>query len=947
MNCITNVFIMKNLYLTTFLLIICTTFSMSAAFPLLNNKKATNIYVSENEDKVVYTAIGMFCSDMEDVSGVSPARSNDIVDNTIVIGTIGKSEYIDNLIGTKQLSTDKIKNQWEAFQIQIIKNGDKKQLIVLGSDSRGTAYGVLQLSRLIGVSPWKWWADAIPDKKDVVNILDEYFLCQQPSVQYRGIFLNDEDWGLMPWSSQNFEQSSIKGQIGSKTYEKIFELLLRLRANTLWPAMHESTVPFYFVEGNKEMADKYGIVIGTSHCEPLMRNSAGEWDAKKYGDYNYLTNKTTVCNYWSERLEEAGTYENFYTIGMRGVHDGKMEGVKTLDEQTSVLSQVIKDQRELLTKYVNKDITKIPQSFVPYKEVLSIYENGLKVPEDITLTWCDDNYGYITRLSNEAEQKRSGGSGIYYHISYWGRPHDYLWLSTTQPARIYWQMKKAWDTGARKLWILNVGDIKPAEYTTEFFLDMAWNIDKINPQNIYANLQDWLAREFGEDLAREISPLLNEYYRLANIRKPEFMGWSRVEEYSAEVKNGRTPVIDTEFNPYAFGDEIYNRLSDYSTISEEALRLEKRVPQNKKAAYFQLVQYPICASAEMNKKLLYAQKARLYASYNLPVANEYTEKSANAYNAIAGLTYTYNHDLMNGKWSGIMDMKPRDLNVYQQAELPDRIEFKNTEQPLIWVENTDKPIDNQHTIELVPFVNPSGRKTFVSVFQQGIKPIVWSVNQKPEWLNVYEEYLNLFTEKRIVFSVDWSKVKLEKAVGECVLDINGQDYTFKLETNNLNTDMATEYNKMVILNATNYEKDTQGLSELIEGLGNSTQAVSLSKGKRNALTYRILTTSSGDAIIRTCLLPNHPVNGNDIRYAISVDNGKPQVVSFKTEFRSEDWKKNVLRNQSVNVTYHKLNKAGEHTITIYALDDGVILDQIMLDFEADRKFYTIPLSNNI
>lgn len=947
MNCITNVFIMKNLYLTILLLISCVAFSMSSTFPLLNNKKATNIYVSETEDKVVHTAIEMFCSDMKDVSGLSPNLVDGIVDNSIVISTIGRNEYVNNLIGTKQLSADKIRNQWEAFQIQIIKNGDKKQLIVLGSDSRGTAYGVLQLSRLIGVSPWKWWADAIPDKKDAINISDEYFLCQQPSVQYRGIFLNDEDWGLMPWSSQNFEQSSVKGQIGRKTYEKIFELLLRLRANTLWPAMHESTVPFYFVEGNNEMADKYGIVIGTSHCEPLMRNSAGEWDAKKYGDYNYLTNKTTVCNYWSERLEEAGTYENFYTIGMRGVHDGKMEGVKTLDEQTSVLSQVIKDQRELLTKYVNKDITKIPQSFVPYKEVLSIYENGLKVPEDITLTWCDDNYGYITRLSNEGEQKRSGGSGVYYHISYWGRPHDYLWLSTTQPARIYWQMKKAWDTRARKLWILNVGDIKPAEYTTEFFLDMAWNIDKINPQNIYANLQDWLAREFGEDLAREISPLLNEYYRLANIRKPEFMGWSRVEEYSAEVKNGRTPVIDTEFNPYAFGDEIYNRLSDYSTISEEALRLEKRVPQNKKAAYFQLVQYPICASAEMNKKLLYAQKARLYASYNLPVANEYAEKSVNAYNAIAGLTYTYNHDLMNGKWNGIMDMKPRDLNVYQKAELPDRIEFKNTEQPLIWVENADKPIDNQYTIEIVPFVNPSGRETFISVFQQGTKPIIWSVNQKPEWLNVYEENLNLFTEKRIVFSADWSKVKLEKAIGECVLDINGQDYTFKLEINNLNTDMATEYNKMVIINTSDSGKETQGLSELIEGLGNSTQAVSLSKGRRNALTYRILTTSSGDAIIRTCLLPNHPVNGNDIRYAISVDNEKPQIVSFKTEFRSEDWKKNVLRNQSVNVTYHKLNKVGEHTITIYALDDGVILDQIMLDFEADRKFYTIPLSNNI
>lgn len=934
---------MKNIYLTILLFVTCTTF-MWAGFPLLKNKKAASIYVVANEDKVVYTAIDLFCADMHDVSGAKPQLSNQVTDYAVVIATLGKNKYIDKLIDTKQISTHKIKGQWEAFQIQVLKSGNKKQLIVLGSDSRGTAYGVLQLSRLLGVSPWKWWADATPDKKETVEIPDDFFLCEHPSVQYRGIFLNDEDWGLMPWSSKNFEQSSVKGQIGSKTYAKIFELLLRLRANTLWPAMHESTVPFYFVEGNKEMADKYGIVMGTSHCEPLMRNSAGEWDAKKYGDYNYLTNKNKVLDYWAERLSEAGTYENFYTIGMRGVHDGKMEGVKTLDEQTAVLSQVIQDQRGLLKKYVNKDVTKIPQSFVPYKEVLSIYENGLNVPQDITLTWCDDNYGYITRLSNQAEQKRSGGSGVYYHISYWGRPHDYLWLSTTQPARIYWQMKKAWDTGARKLWILNVGDIKPAEYTIEFFLDMAWDINSITPRNIYDNQQQWLEREFGVELAKQISPLLNEYYRLANIRKPEFMGWSRVEEYSPAAKNGRTPVIDTQFNPYIFGDEIYNRLAQYSLIAREVESLEKKVPQDKKAAYFQLVQYPVCASAEMNKKLLYAQKARLYASLNLPVANEYAQKSRNAYNTMAALTHTYNRDLMNGKWEGMMDMKPRNLYVFEQAELPEEIRIQTSEKPLVWVENQDKPADNRAVIELVPFVNSVGNRTFVSVFQQGATPLTWSVNNKPEWLNVEEESLNLFTEKRIVLSADPSKIKSAKMTGECVLDINGQTYTFKVEVTNPDKNIPVEYNGMVIIDVADFDNKAKIKPEVIQGLGNSTQAVYLGKGQDNALTYKVFTTSEGDAVISTCLLPNHPVNGNDIRYAISVDDEQPQVISFKTEFRSEAWKKNVLRNQSVNITNHKLNKPGEHTIRIYALDDGVILDQLMLDFKPDRQFYTIPVN---
>lgn len=916
------------------------------AFPLIEEQETTVIELDKREDKVVQTTLEIFSSDMELVSGRRIQLTKNLKNHSILIGTIGKNRNIDQLISSEKISVEKIQYKWEAFQIQIITQDNKKILVIAGSDSRGTAYGILELSRLIGVSPWVWWADSTPQKQTRLDISDDYFNRQEASVQYRGIFLNDEDWGLMPWSSANFEPSSRKGQIGSKTYAKIFELLLRLRANTLWPAMHESTVPFYNVERSKEMANKYGIVIGTSHCEPLMRNNAGEWDKNKLGDYNYLTNNETVQNYWIQRLKEAGRYENYYTVGMRGVHDGKIEGVKTLDEQTTVLSRVIKDQRELLAKYVNKDITKIPQSFTPYKEVLSIYENGLDIPEDVTLTWCDDNYGYITRLSNKEEKKRSGGAGIYYHVSYWGRPHDYLWLCTTSPAQIYWQMKKAWDTNARKLWILNVGDIKPAEYVTEFFMDMAWNIEKINEQNIYGNQEKWCEREFGKELSGQISSILCEYYRLANIRKPEFMGWSRVEEYSS-IKNGRTPVIDTEFNPYAFGDEIYNRLKAYNKIAEKTNELEKNIPENKKAAYFQLVQYPICASAEMNKKLLYAQKARLYASHNLPVANEYAEKSINAYNAVAGLTDTYNKDIMKGKWDRMMDMKPRDLYVFQQPSLPEKILPQNNNEIFIWLENQSQPIQNEKYINLTQFINPSGSKTFMSVLSLNGKSADWNIKIKPDYLNVYEEDINLVGEKRICFEIDKNKIKSDTPTEECILIINNKQYTFRFRISDIKKEIPVEYNNLVIINTADYEKkNIKNQPQQIQGLGYSRKALQLNIGKENAITYKIYTSSKGNAIIRTYMIPNHPVNGNDIRYAISVDDEEPQIVSFKTEFRSEDWKINVLRNQSVNITHHNLKKAGEHSITIYAEDEGVILDQMMLDFKIDRKFYEIPVNTN-
>lgn len=930
---------MKHLLLI-FVVLLYPLFTTKAYTPVSKDKQIS-VFVSNEEKEVVYTSVNIFGEDIKDITGTGIILTDKAEDADIVSGTISKNNYIDALTEKGLIQTDKIKGRREAFQIQTLTNTNtkKKQVIITGSDSRGTAYGILELSRVIGVSPWKWWADVMPEKKETIEIPDNLFIRQEPSVQYRGIFLNDEDWGLMPWSSKNYEPSSQKGRIGPKTYAKIFELLLRLKANTIWPAMHECTVPFYFTEGNKEMADKYGIVVGTSHCEPLMRNSAGEWDTKKYGDYNYLTNKNTVSAYWEERLKEAGSFENFYTIGMRGVHDGKMEGVKTLDEQTRVLSDVISDQNDLLKKYVNTDLGSIPRSFVPYKEVLNIYENGLNVPDDITLTWCDDNYGYITRLSNENERRRKGGAGIYYHISYWGRPHDYLWLSTTSPSQIYYQMKTAWDKGARKLWILNVGDIKPGEYCTEFFLDMAWNIDRINNENIYTHREEWLKREFGEEVSAELSFIMNEYYRLANIRKPEFMGWSRVEEYSA-IKGGKTPVIDAEFNPYAFGDEIHKRLTDYTKITDRAKELEKLIATDRKSAYFQLILYPVCASAEMNKKLLYALKARLYASYNLPVANEYAQKSINAYNAIASLTYTYNHDISEGKWAGMMDMKPRNLDVFARPDLPDKIKETDTDDIFILAENSLQPVTGR-TIKLIPFVVGADSKTFVSLFTYQNKCFDVNVKSKPDWLIAEEENLGLFGEKRLNFSIDHNKLQNSLSVGECTVNINNREYVFQAEVH-ASKGMPAEYNGMVILDAAEYKSNGINKPITIQGLGYSAGAQLLKPGKENTIKYKIYTASSGNAIIRTCLIPNHPTEGGDIRYAISIDNEEPRIVSFKTEFRSEAWKINVLRNLSVNITEHNLDKPGEHTISFYALDEGVILDRIMLDFQPDRIFYEIP-----
>lgn len=420
--------------LRSFLLIIvfvCSQIVRCDDFVWYNGKQAISYAMPQSTAPVVKIAFDMFAGDMKQVTGFSPKQSSASKATIRIIQLDKADKKVQKELRELNIPVDNIAAKKDGFYISVAGGSANKQLLIVGSDGRGTAYGILELSRLAGVSPWVWWSDVTPEKRSQLTIDGNYKTFQSPSVEYRGIFLNDEDWSLQPWSWMTFEPSNIKGRIGPRTYKEIFKLLLRLRANAIWPGMHGITTPFYLVPGAKEVADSCGIAIGTSHCEPLMRSNVGEWSVKRRGDYNYITNRDSVQAYWIERLKEAGKYENMYTIGMRGIHDGHMEGVSTMEEKVNALQQVINDQRKLLTKYTNPDLTKVPQVFVPYKEVLQIMENGLEVPDDVTLMWCDDNYGYMTRLSDEEQQKRSGGGGVYYHLSYWGRPHDYMWLCTT------------------------------------------------------------------------------------------------------------------------------------------------------------------------------------------------------------------------------------------------------------------------------------------------------------------------------------------------------------------------------------------------------------------------------------------------------------------------------------------------------------------------------------
>ena len=807
---------------------------------------AVSYFVQTSTDPVVKIALDMFEGDIKSVTGKKAIKSNKKTANIRIIELDKASVSLKQRLVKQGIKVEEIHRQTDGFLILIV--GD--QIVIIGTNGRGTAYGVLELSRLAGVNPWVWWGDVVPEKKQQLTIDSSFTTLQGASVEYRGIFINDEDWSLRPWSYGNYEKAEF-GKIGIQTYKKIFQLLMRLRANTIWPAMHEGTKAFFNIPGAKAVADSCGIAIGSSHCEPLLRNNLAEWNETKRGSFNYITNKQQVQNYWAERLKEVKLSKggNLLTIGMRGIHDGSMQGVKTMQEKFDGLQQVINDQQYLVSKYLGAT-SKQTQIFIPYKEVLDIYNMGLKVPDYVTLMWCDDNYGYMTRLSDAAEQKRSGGSGIYYHLSYWGRPHDHLWLTTTQPGLIYNEMKTAYDHNARKIWLVNVHDPKVAGYDLELFLDMAWNINSVKANTINNHYQAWLCRQFGEEVGKKLFPAMHEFYKLCGERRPEFMGWSQVEVDKKLYDRGLTPVRNTEFSTSVFGNELDRYLERYAAVASQVKELEQAIRPKLKDAYFAAIEYPVLAAEAHARKILWAQKARNLANGsakaemrdNYKIAYHAVAQSQKAYQEIIDLTNYYNKKMSNGKWLYSMNMRPRELPVFAAPNVPTLL--------------TD--------------------------------------SQVKEWLQK----------------------------------------TCSTKVHPLNTEGSIAHN------ACEYQEASAG-TEVVQMLGHSMNAVALAKNGH--LKYSFTTTKDSNAILRVALIPTQPNDKGELRFSISVDGAEPTIYNLKEPFRSERWKLNVLRGQTIRELKLDGLKKGQHTLIIKALDNHILIDQWMIDYDHKRKFYLFPV----
>lgn len=942
------------------------------AFPLLATTQ-THIVYDDHDELAVKRAVALFADDVERVTGkrlLLNSNAARMSQHIVIAGTVGKSSGIDRLVQNKKLNVTGIKGRWERYTIQLVNNpypNVKQALVIAGSDRRGTAFGLFSVSEAIGVSPWYWWADVAVKKRSSIYLNVKNYTSPPPSVKYRGIFINDEDWGLLPWAKNTFDPE-LK-DIGPKTYAKVFELLLRLKANYLCPAMHEASGAFNKYAANKLVADSFGIVMGSVHPEPLLFNNASEWDKKTMGEWNYMTNKDGILKVLDQRVKENSPYENVYTLALRGLHDKAMTGNYTLEQRVKLVSEALKDQRAILKKYIDKPVEEIPQAFTPYKEVLDLYLAGMELPDDVILVWPDDNYGYMKQLSNPREQKRSGGSGVYYHASYLGAPHDYLWLASTPPSLMYEELSKAYNTGADRLWLLNAGDIKSCEFPVTLFLDMAYDLKKFSFENIAGYNAGWLSSIYGKKYYDDFKNITNEYYRLAFTRKPEFMGWGY--EWNT-FKNGRERITDTDFSFINYG-EAEKRLNDYAKIGAVAERILNELPQDEKPSFFQLLYYPVKGSELMNKKLLTAQKNRWYQFQGRSNANLLRDRVKHYYDTLYKISYEYN-DLMDGKWKRILSLRQGVTASYFELPKLDSGQVPAQSQMKIFAEGQEPQKTGSAFHQLPAFNKFLPKEYFVDIFNTGSQAFSWAAKTSDSWIVLSSDKGTTDHEQRVWVSIDWAKVPTGGNVTGHVEFSSGNN-TEKVLISVFNPStpsvadlkgLFVEDNGVISIAGADFHRKRENNEikmQIIENLGIENRSVMIGdptakqqNPRDNAspgVEYDFYTFHSGAVDVYTYVLPIFPLSSDrdfgfheqatsQTRYAVCINDGPVALPSSSAPEYSQTWYENVLRNAAVNKSTFYIDKPGKHTLHIKCGDPGMVIQKIVLDFGGMKKSYLGP-----
>jgi hypothetical protein len=915
----------------------------AGSFPLCVSGEASPLCVSSKDYAGVVRAGRDLQEDIHRVTGSNPLLLADTLPQSrtiVLIGTLGKNELIERLVKEKKIDVKVIRDKWEAFLIQSVDRpfpGVDHALIIVGSNKRGTIYGVYDLSASIGVSPWYWWADVPVKKQSSLFVLPGTRRYSEPKVKYRGIFINDEAPALSGWAQEKFGTD----MFNHKLYEHVFELILRLKGNYLWPAMWGRA--FYDDDSlNPKLADEYGVVIGTSHHEPLMR-AHDEWRRYGSGKWNYEKNDSTLREFWRQGIKRMDSYESIVTVGMRGDGDEPM----TESANVALLQRIVKDQRQILAEVTGKDVTTIPQDWALYKEVQEYYDKGMRVPEDITLLLCDDNWGNIRKIPHLNEAPRQGGYGIYYHFDYVGDPRNYKWLNTNQISRVWEQMHLAYEYNARQIWIVNVGDIKPMEFPISFFLDYAWDPDAWPADRLPEYTRQWAQQQFGKQYARDIADILTTYTRFNSRRKPELLS---PETYS--LVNYR---------------EAETVVAEYNALYEKARRISDALPSEFKDAFYQLVLHPVEACSNLNELYVTVSKNRLYAQQNRAATNSLAQKARELFARDSAITDYYNNVLAGGKWSHMMDQTHIGYTYWQQPEKNSIPEVKEIEVPDaaamgVAIEGSAESWPNDSVTAVLPEFDPYNRQSYyIEIFNRGKTPFNYTVQSGTPWLHVSSQKGKIERGERLWVSVDWKKVPSGEQRVPVTISGTGRSVVVQAVINNPLSLKRNEVggfvasNGYVSMEGEHYTRAVGSSSitwQKIPDLGRTLSAITpvpvtfptqTPGGNGPHLEYEVFMLSKGAVTVEAYLSPTlnfHNTEG--LWYAVSFDDEKPQLVNMHADKSNKMWEQRVANNINVQESKHKISKLGKHVLKFWMVDPGVVLQKLVVDTGGMKSSYLGP-----
>lgn len=897
-------------------------------FPLFAKGVVAPVYVSNSDHAGVLKVAGLFLEDIAMVTGKKPGLIFDAQPQgsaAIIAGTIGMNPVIDRLIEEGTLDVRGIAGRWETYLVRVVEKplpGLDRALVIAGSDKRGTIYGMFGLSLQMGVSPWYWWADVPVKKKDAVYVLPGRHTDGEPAVKYRGIFINDEAPALSGLALEKF------GGFNHEFYEHVFELILRLRGNYLWPAMWGRA--FYDDDPeNPVLANEYGIVIGTSHHEPLMR-AHDEWRRYGSGPWNYEKNPDTLRAFWKKGMERMDGNESVVTVGMRGDGDEPM----TQGTAISLLERIVRDQRRIIEEVTGKKAGETPQVWALYKEVQDYYDKGMRVPDDVTLLLCDDNWGNIRKLPHRDSTSRTGGYGIYYHFDYVGGPRNYKWLNTNQIERTWEQMHLAWQYGADRLWIVNVGDIKPMEFPIEFFLDYAWDPARWPAERLPEYYTLWSEEQFGKDHAREIGRIIATYTRYNSRRKPELLDPST---YS--LVNYR---------------EAERVVRDYRYLASESATISASLSPEYKDAYFQLVDFPVKACANLNELYATAGENRMYATQHRTATNQAAEKVRHLFTEDSLLTVAY-HRLKGGKWNHMMSQthigytywqEPRHNNMpaVEEITVPEKASMG------IAIEGSDKSWPGEAYGAVLPEFNPWNRQSgyYVEVFNKGASPFDFTATATEDWVRITPDHGRINLQERLRVSIDWNKVP--EGRHEANISVRGA----KGETIAISVPVRTpspeerktvsgfvESNGCISIEASHYSRATEvpplrwvripGLGRSLDGMEPMPVTAESREpgGKTPCLEYPVYLFSAGTIKVRAHLSPTLNFhNDQGLRYAVSLDNQPAVIVNINGKTPPGTWDRWVSNNINITTSEHRIDRPGRHILKFWMVDPAVVLQKL-------------------